>query len=119
MATTTSAVLSDPAVASADLLAKFFRGLGDPTRVRILRILLDEGDRSVGELVELTGASQGRVSTHLACLRWCGYAISYREGRKVIYTVADPRVGDLLDTAERILGDNAEQVLACQTIGRR
>jgi hypothetical protein len=37
----------------------------------------------------------------------------------VIYTVADPRVGDLLDTAERILGDNAEQVLACQTIGRR
>ena len=37
--------------AQADLLAKFFRALGDPTRVRILKLLLDEGPQSVGELV--------------------------------------------------------------------
>ncbi len=113
------AVAAQPELAAADLAAKFFRGLGDPTRVRILRMLVDEGDMNVGELVERIGAPQGRVSSHLACLRWCGYAISYREGRNVFYTLADPRVGELLRIGEEILADNAERVLACRTIGGR
>ncbi len=107
-----------PRAARADLTAKFFRGLGDPTRLRILQILLQEGDKNVGDLARRLDAPQGRVSTHLACLRWCGFAISYRAGRHVYYTIADPRVRDLIDTAEGILADNAERVLACQTISR-
>ncbi len=67
----------------ADLAAKFFRGLGDATRVKILQILLEEGDKNVTELVELLGSPQGRVSSHLACLRGCGYAMSYRKGKNV------------------------------------
>ncbi len=110
------AVAAQPEVAAADLAAKFFRGLGDPTRVRILRMLIEEGDKNVGELVERIGAPQGRVSSHLACLRWCGFATSYRVGRNVFYTVADPRIRDLLSLGDRILFDNAERVLACQTI---
>ena len=98
-----------------ELTSKFFRGLGDPTRVKILHLLLD-GDRNVGELVELVGSPQGRVSSHLACLRWCGYVISYRDGRNVYYTLADPRVKDLLELAQRILTDNAERIIACQVI---
>ena len=111
------AVLELPEVASAELAAKFFRGLGDPTRVRILRMLVDEGDKHVGELVERIGAPQGRVSSHLACLRWCGFASSYRVGRNVYYTVVDQRVGDLLRIGDQVLADNAERVIACQTIG--
>ena len=66
-----------------ELAAKFFRGLGDPTRIKILQILLEQGDKNVGELVDLLGSPQGRVSSHLACLRGCGYALSYREGKNV------------------------------------
>ena len=98
-----------------DLTAKFFRGLADPTRVKILYLLLD-GDKNVGELVELVGSSQGRVSSHLACLRWCGYVISYRDGKNVYYTLADPRVMELLELARQILTDNAERIIACQVI---
>ncbi|MDP2951979.1 MAG: metalloregulator ArsR/SmtB family transcription factor, partial [Chloroflexota bacterium] len=50
-----------------ELTTKFFRALGDPSRLKILDSLLD-GDKNVGELVELVGSSQGRVSNHLACL---------------------------------------------------
>jgi DNA-binding transcriptional ArsR family regulator len=98
-----------------DLTAKFFRGLGDPTRVKILHLLLD-GDKNVGELVEMVGSPQGRVSSHLACLRWCGYVISYRDGKNVYYTLADPRVKDLLEMARLILTDNAERIIASQVI---
>lgn len=106
------------ALASAELLAKFYRGLGDPTRVRILKILLAEGDKTVGELVGALGAHQGRVSSHLTCLRWCGFALSYRVGKNVYYTLADKRVKDLLEIAEEFLVGQAERVLACQVIDR-
>lgn len=115
---TSTAIAITPEIAAAQLSAKFFRGLGDPTRVRILHLLLEHGDLKIGELVEKLDAPQGRVSSHLACLKWCGFVVSYREGRNVIYTIADQRVKDLLETAERILADNAERVLACQTIAR-
>jgi ArsR family transcriptional regulator, cadmium/lead-responsive transcriptional repressor len=66
----------------ADLLARFFKGLDDPTRVLILLLLLD-GEKNVSELVARTGSPQGRVSTHLGCLRWCGYVSTRRDGRNV------------------------------------
>ena len=99
-----------------ELAAKFFRGLGDPTRIKILQILLEEGDKNVTELVELLESPQGRVSSHLACLRGCGYAMSYRQGKNVYYTVGDPRIKDLLQLAQQILMDNAQRVLACEII---
>ena len=100
----------------AQLAAKFFRGLGDPTRIKILQILLDQGDKNVTELVELLGSPQGRVSSHLACLRGCGYALPYRIGKNVYYTIGDPRVREILNLARQILSDNAQRVLACEVI---
>lgn len=99
----------------ADLLAKYFRGFGDPTRVRILE-LLQEGERSVGELVELLDEPQPKVSNHLACLRWCGFVESRREYRTVYYRVADRRVLKMLQLAHALLEDNAEHVAACRRI---
>ncbi|MBI2855557.1 MAG: winged helix-turn-helix transcriptional regulator [Chloroflexi bacterium] len=109
-------VLEHISPTAPELTAKFFRGLGDATRVKILYLLL-EGDKNVGELVEMVGSSQGRVSSHLACLRWCGYVISYRDGKNVYYTIADPRVKELLELSRHILTDNAERIIACQIIG--
>jgi ArsR family transcriptional regulator len=105
-----------PIVASGpELLAKFFRGLGDPTRVKILRLLM-EGDKNVTELVDLLGVPQGRASSHLACLKWCGFAVSYRNGRNVYYTLADPRVRQIMELGQETLTQNAERILACQEI---
>ena len=105
-----------PANASpASLTAKFFRGLGDPTRVRILQLLL-ERERSVSELVEETGVLQGRLSSHLACLRWCGFVVARRKGRQVFYSAADSRIPDLLTLAEQFLVDHSDSVDICRVI---
>jgi len=100
----------------ADLIAKYFRGLGDPTRVRILELLAEHGELSVGQLVERLGQPQPKVSNHLACLRWCGFVATRREHPTVIYSVADDRVLQLLGLSRSLLADNAEHVAACARI---
>ena len=99
----------------ASLTAKLFRGLGDPTRVRILQLLL-ERERTVTDLIEETGALQGRLSSHLSCLRWCGFVTSRRQGRQVYYSVRDMRVRRLLRLSEEFLSDHADSVDICRVI---
>lgn len=101
-----------------ELLAKYFRGLGDPTRLRVLRLLDEEGELSAGELVRRLDMPQATVSTHLGCLRWCGFVATRRAQRSVIYRLADPRVGELIAIAGSLLCDNAEHVACCATIDR-
>jgi DNA-binding transcriptional ArsR family regulator len=101
------------APARSDLVAKYFRGLGDPIRLRILELLRDEGELSVGALVERLGLPQPQVSNHLACLRWCGFVEARREGRVVQNRIADGRVVELLGLGASLLADNAAHVAAC------
>jgi ArsR family transcriptional regulator len=101
--------------AQADLLARFFRGLDDPTRVLIL-LLLQEGEKSVSELVALIGSPQGRVSTHLSCLRWCGYVTTRRDGRNIYYRLADDRIIALLRIGEELMAEHARELLSCQVL---
>jgi len=95
--------------------AKFFHGLSDLTRLRIVELLL-EGEQNVSALVAILGQPQSRVSNHLACLRWCGYVDSRREGKFVYYRVADPRVRQLVDLARAVIADNAVAILSCTRI---
>lgn len=101
------------APAQTDLVAKYFRGLGDPTRLRILELLREEEELTVGELVERLGQPQPKVSSHLACLRWCGFVETRREGRTVFNRIADARVEAMLELAQSLLADNAEHIAAC------
>src|SRR5919201_3561818 len=91
-----------------ELIGKYFRALGDPTRVRILELLREHGELSVGELVERLGQSQPKVSNHLACLRWCGFVHTRRQHRVALNRIADARVVEMLDLANSLLADNAE-----------
>jgi DNA-binding transcriptional ArsR family regulator len=102
-----------------ELVGKYFRALGDPTRVRILELLHEHDELSVGELVERLGESQPKVSNHLACLRWCGFVRTRREHPTVYYRVADERVTELLGLGRALLEDNAEHVAACRRIDSR
>ena len=117
---TTQAVRATPlrpaTAAPAGLTAKFFRGLGDPTRIRILQIL-EDGERTVSELMEETGTLQGRLSSHLACLRWCGYVLATVDGRFNRYQLVDPRVREILVAAESIVRENEDRLTSCLVLG--
>jgi len=99
-----------------DLLAKYFKVLSDVTRVRILELLANCSEMSVGELMTELGQAQSRVSNHLACLRWCGFVQTRRAHRVVYYRVADDRVLEVLALGRALLGDNAEHVAACRRV---
>ena len=101
-----------------ELLAKYFRGLGDPIRLRALELLLEHEELSVGELVERLGEPQPKVSNHLACLRWCGFVSTRREHRTVHYRVSDERIAAIVALARGLLADNEEHVAACCRIDR-
>lgn len=103
------------ASAGPELVAKFFRALGDPTRLRLLEFLLG-GEHSVSECVAHAGLSQGRVSTHLACLADCGYIQTRRDGRWCYYRVTDPRVADLVVLARSLAAANCTALHDCQRI---
>jgi DNA-binding transcriptional ArsR family regulator len=85
--------------------------------VRVLELLDEHGELSVGELVQRLGQPQPKVSNHLACLRWCGFVERERRHPKVFYRVADERVLDLLRQGRALLADNAEHVAACRRLG--
>lgn len=97
---------------AALLGAKFYHGLANPTRLRIVELLLS-GEMTVGELVTALGRSQGHVSNQLACLKWCGYVASRQEGRHVRYRVADDRIRQLVQLGRSIVADNARAIAAC------
>ena len=96
------------------LLAKFFNGFANSTRLSILLLLSQRGEMKVGELVNELGAPQPRVSDHLRCLAWCGYVDVRREGRNAYYSVADERVLEVLKLGESLLRDNLEHVQDCE-----
>lgn len=78
------------------LIAKRFRALGEPARLRILNTLRT-GERSVGELVEATELSQPNVSKHLQLLHSLGFVARRREGSYVFYRLAGDDVFELCD----------------------
>ena len=63
------------------------RALGEENRLRLLRALLD-GERSVNQLVEVTGATQYNVSKHLRVLRNAGLVEVSTHGQQRVYRLA-------------------------------
>ena len=101
-----------PELERPEVLATFFQALADPTRVRILE-LLAERPMTVSELVTTLGLAQGRVSSHLSCLRWCGYVRAEVEGRFNRYSLIDVRIREIVRLGESIVLDNADRLTSC------
>ena len=78
-----------------EYLAELFRSLADPTRLKILSLLM-EGERNVVSLAEAVGISEPGVSHHLRGLRQMRIVRGRRQGRQVFYTLDDEHVADLL-----------------------
>jgi DNA-binding transcriptional ArsR family regulator len=98
-----------PHATDVELLAKYFRGFGDPTRLRILALVAEQ-ERSVGELVNILRQPQPKVSNHLACLRWCGFVTAERRGKRVFYRVSDARVTEVIALTRTLLDGNEEHI---------
>lgn len=97
---------------SIELQAKLFRGFADPSRLSILEALRS-GERTVSDLVQITGLTQPNVSNHLSCLRDCGLVTLRHQGRFAYYSLSDERVAQLLLLADELLADVAHGVYEC------
>jgi ArsR family transcriptional regulator, cadmium/lead-responsive transcriptional repressor len=97
---------------NADLAAKLFRGLADPTRLEIL-LALQTGEHRVVDLVGDLGTSQANVSGHLACLKDCGLMTDRAHGRANYYRLARPELAALLGSAETLLAAIGHNVDLC------
>jgi DNA-binding transcriptional ArsR family regulator len=90
----------------AELIARRFRVLGDPLRIRLLDLLRDE-ELSVNALAEQLGAGQQNVSKHLALLADAGMLVRRKEGNHVYYAIADAGVFAL---CEQVCGSVQSQL---------
>lgn len=82
---------------AAELIARRFRALSDPTRLRILDLLRNRDEASVGELREALGTSQQNVSKHLSALLAENFVARRKEGTSSLYRIADPGVHEICD----------------------
>src|SRR5262245_62152028 len=90
----------------AELIARRFRALGDPLRVRLLDLLRD-GELTVNALADQLGAGQQNVSKHLAVLADAGMVARRKDGTHVHYRIADEAVFAL---CEQICGSLQTQL---------
>jgi DNA-binding transcriptional ArsR family regulator len=79
-----------------ELIAERFRVLGEPVRIALLDVLRD-GEATVGELREATGASQQNVSKHLGVLLRAGLVTRRKDGNFSRYSIADDSVFELCE----------------------
>jgi DNA-binding transcriptional ArsR family regulator len=91
----------------AALIARRFRAMGEPMRVRVLDLLRD-GELTVNELAERLGAGQQNVSKHLAVLADAGLVARRKDGTRVYYRVADEGVFAL---CEQVCGSLHDQLV--------
>jgi DNA-binding transcriptional ArsR family regulator len=79
-----------------ELVAERFKALAEPARLQILTALR-EGEKSVTELMAMTGLAQANASKHLQLLHSLGYVGRRREGLYTFYRLADDSVFQLCD----------------------
>lgn len=91
-----------------EVKANLFKGMAHPVRVRVLEILSASPDVSVTDLISDMGVEASRLSQHLSVLRTHHLVVSERRGSQVFYSLAYPRVADLLATAKMLLGEVLE-----------
>lgn len=89
--------------ASAHDLAKVFKALGDPTRVKLLSMIVSSssGEMCVCDLTEPVGLSQPTVSHHMRLLTEAGLVTREQRGRWAYYR---PTTGVLTDAAKQLIG---------------
>ncbi|WP_425325247.1 ArsR/SmtB family transcription factor [Planococcus soli] len=90
--------------------SEFFKALAHPLRIRILEILA-EGDKSVNEIQLLAESEGSAVSQQLTVLKAKNIVTGTKEGNRVIYSLRDPMITELLDVAKRIFNNQLSETI--------
>lgn len=88
-----------------EYVAKYFKALAEPMRLKVLNALQD-GEKNVSQLTEMSGGTQANISKHLSLLTQYNLVKRESRGTSVYYKIADPSVYDLCE-------------LVCGQIGNR
>jgi DNA-binding transcriptional ArsR family regulator len=99
----------------AELIARRFRVIGEPMRIRLLD-RLREGEATVHELTEALGASQQNVSKHLQVLLEAGIVGRRKLGNHAYYAIADESVFAL---CEQVCGSLQRQLAELNALVER
>lgn len=75
------------------LFSKYFKAFGEPSRLKILRVL-SSGEMTVSQIVKAMELSQPTVSRHLAVLRDAEIVVDRRQGQQVFYSLNKSAVED-------------------------
>ena len=76
-------------------VARRFALLGDPTRLKIVRVLHEGGESTVGEIADAAGTSVANASQHLQRLAAGGIVGRRRDGQAVCYRIVDETIEEL------------------------
>ena len=93
--------------------ARFLRCIGEPTRLLILKLLVD-GEKCVGELTSVLNKEQSLISHHLRSLKECNIVKERQEGQKVYYKITDTRLAGLIIDCEALM--NELSLCKCQEV---
>lgn len=99
--------LSDQMV---ELVARRFRMLGEPQRLRIIQVL-EQGEKTVGDIVDALSGNQPNISKHLHALNEAGLVSRRRDGNRILYTIADPVIFNLCELVCRSATEEARRRL--------
>jgi ArsR family transcriptional regulator, virulence genes transcriptional regulator len=91
-----------------DLQAELCKTMGNPARLLIVHILRD-GSKGVTEIIQATGLAQSQVSQHLSVLRAHNIVTAERQGREIIYRIANPKIMHVCDLMREVLREQAEK----------
>ena len=98
-----------------ELIARRFRLLSEPMRIRLVDRLRD-GEATVHQLADELGSSQQNVSRHLTLLAEAGVLARRKQGNRVYYRIADPEVFAL---CERVCGSVEHHLLDLAALVQR
>jgi len=87
-----------------ELQAAICKIMSNPRRVQLLHIL-DSGEKSVGELVELTGLRKAAVSQNLGLMRERNLVTARRDGQKVYYSLRSRRLLAACSSMDELLDE--------------
>lgn len=84
------------------LISNVFKALAHPTRIQIVK-LLRNGELCVCDILPNLDSEQSNTSQHLTVLKNQGIVESRKDGSKVIYSIKNKEVYELIDLAEAII----------------
>lgn len=90
-----------------ELQADILKMLASPKRLAIVHILRNQ-ERTVGELIGITGYPAANISQHLSLLKSKGLVVTRREGTHVIYALSSPKLGQACDIMREVLMEQLE-----------